>query len=329
MKTLISSDDLRSRKKFQTYLEIVREHFVPSECRTVGDGAFRAHIEAAQVGDLVITRSTFNGQAIDTTPQTIRRHDKHDTLAVVIRLSGTARSSQYDRAVLQQPGEIMILDSNRPARLEYPDPTSSLLIELPRERLEGALGSAPLFAGLSIGAGLPGASLARTFLTDLVRMSDQLSPDMAERMARIGTDLIVASIAERLAQETPRPLQGTVIVQRAKAYVDANLGDPTLDPSQLAAAMGVSLRHLQQLFHERGHAVADWLWQRRLDVAARRLADPGHAHLSIGMLAYDCGFISQAHFARRFRDRFDLTPSEYRRSALRPPREARRPHRHL
>ncbi len=291
---------------------------MPSECKTIGDGAFRAHIEGTQIGGMLITRSSVNGQAVRITPQTIRRHSKQDKLSVVIRLSGTANSNQYDRAVVQQPGDLIVLDSNKPVTLEYPDPTSSLFIELPREQLEGALGSSPLYAGLRVGGDLPGTSLVRTFFTDLIRVHREMSPDMAERMTRIGTDLIVASIAERLAQDTPRPLQGTVIVQRAKAYVDANLGDPTLDPAQLAAAMGVSLRHLQQLFHERGHAVADWLWQRRLDVAARRLADPGHAHLSIGVLAYGCGFISQAHFARRFKDRFDRTPSEYRRSALRP-----------
>ncbi|KMO13938.1 helix-turn-helix domain-containing protein [Methylobacterium platani] len=316
MKTLISTDDLKSRKKFQTYLEIVRERFVPSECRMIGDGTFRAHIEGAAIGGTLITRSSFNGQAVDTTPQTIRRHDKHDKLSVVIRLSGMARSSQYDRAVVQQPGDITVIDSNKPVRLEYPDPTSSLFIELPREQLEGALGSAPLFAGLTIGGDLPGASLVRTFFDDLVRVHEQMTPDTAERMTRIGADLIVASIAERMAREAPRPLQGTVIVQRAKAYVEANLGDPTLDPPQLAAAMGVSLRHLQQLFHERGRHISDWLWQRRLEVAARRLADPGHAHLPIGALAYGCGFVSQAHFSRRFRDRFDATPSEYRRAAL-------------
>jgi AraC family transcriptional regulator, positive regulator of tynA and feaB len=316
MKTLISTDDLNSRKKFETYLDIVRAHFVPSECRTIGDGRFHAHIEGAEIGGTVITRSSFNGQAVDITPQTIRRHDKHDKLSVIIRLSGTAHSSQYDRAVVQQPGDLIVFDSNKPLTFEYPDSTSSLFIELPREQLESALGAAPLYAGLSVAGSQPGATLVRTFFDDLVRVHGQLSPDTAARMTRIGIDLIVACVAERLAQETPRPLQGTVIVQRAKAYVETHLGDLTLDPPQLAAAMGVSLRHLQQLFHERGQPIADWLWQRRLEAAARRLADPGHAHLSVGALAYGCGFVSQAHFSRRFKERYGATPSEYRRRAL-------------
>ncbi|MHB2211516.1 hypothetical protein [Methylobacterium sp. CM6257] len=76
-------------------------------------------------------------------------------------------------------------------------------------------------------------------------------------MASIGVDLIMASLAERMAQEVPRSVHGNVTVQRAKAYVEANLGDPNLDPPQLAAAMGVSLRRLQELFHERGRHISD------------------------------------------------------------------------
>ena len=50
-------------------------------------------------------------------------------------------------------------------------------------------------------------------------------------------------------------------------------------------------------------------------VAAKRLTDPACAHLSIGMLAYGTGFASQAHFARRFKERHGLTPTEFRQAS--------------
>ncbi|MGU3286911.1 AraC family transcriptional regulator [Methylobacterium mesophilicum] len=46
------------------------------------------------------------------------------------------------------------------------------------------------------------------------------------------------------------------------------------------------------------------------------LADPGCTHLSIGALAYGCGFANQAHFARRFKARYGMAPSEHRHAAL-------------
>ncbi|MGP4797585.1 helix-turn-helix domain-containing protein, partial [Psychrobacter sp. T6-3] len=59
-----------------------------------------------------------------------------------------------------------------------------------------------------------------------------------------------------------------------------------------------------------------WIWQRRLEAATRRLADPGCAHLPIGTLAFGCGFASQAHFSRRFKERHGMAPSAYRHGAL-------------
>ncbi|MGU3450842.1 helix-turn-helix domain-containing protein [Methylobacterium sp. 391_Methyba4] len=78
----------------------------------------------------------------------------------------------------------------------------------------------------------------------------------------------------------------------------------------------MSLRYLQELFRERDRNIAGWIWRRRLEVAAQRLADPGHAHMSVSALAYGCGFINQAHFSRSFRHRYGLTPTEHRWRAL-------------
>lgn len=102
----------------------------------------------------------------------------------------------------------------------------------------------------------------------------------------------------------------------ATAHVAANLGDAALDPPQLAAAVGVSLHRLQELFHGRGRDIPDDIWERRLAAAAKRLADPTCAHLSVGMLAYGCGFASQAHFSRRFMERYGMPPRGYRMTSL-------------
>lgn len=316
MRKLFSTEHLSARSRYRTWQEITREHFVPTEQRKLGDGPFAASLEYADVGPLQLTRSSFGALRTEGTPLTIRQHGRQDTLAVIIRLAGKGHVGQYDRTVVQRPGDLTVLDSNAPFVMEFPSSAASLLIRLPREKLERMLGSVRLYAALTVSGDLPGTTLARTFFDELVRVHEGLSPDMTERMATIGVDLLVASIAERMAQETPKPLQGTVIVQRAKAYVEEHLGDPTLDPPRLAAAMGISLRRLQELFHERGRHVSDWIWTRRLEVAAQRLADPGQVHVSIGALSYGCGFTTQAHFSKRFRDRFGLSPSEHRRAAL-------------
>ncbi|WP_342111295.1 helix-turn-helix domain-containing protein [Methylobacterium sp. SI9] len=286
--------------------------------KKTNDQPFEASWEAAEIGGLAVSRTSFDAYRMETGPNTIRRGAKHDKLVALFRVAGTVGCRQYDRAVRERAGDLTILDNNVPVDLEFFARMRNLRVEVPREKLERMLGPARLFAALPIGADMPGASLARTFFDELVRVHGSLSPEMAERMMGVGVDLLVAAMAERMAQETPKPIQGTVTVQRAKAYIEANFGDHELDPPKLAAAVGVSLRRLQQLFHERNRHISDWIWERRLEIAAQRLADPGYAHMSIGAVSYGCGFSNQAHFSKRFRDRFGLAPSEHRRAALMP-----------
>jgi AraC-like DNA-binding protein len=217
---------------------------------------------------------------------------------------------------VQRAGELVVLD-RKPTVMETRSHSQSLVLEVPRDRLERMLGSVALYAGLTVGSGQASTPLVTSFFGELIRLHDQLSPDTAERMSSIGIDLLVASIAERLSQETPRSIASTITIQRAKAYIETNLSDPTLDAPGLAIAMGVSLRRLQQLFQGHGLNISDWIWQRRLESAAIKLEDPAYLHLPIGILAYGCGFISQTHFSRRFKSRYGMTAGEYRESTTR------------
>lgn len=315
MRTLFSTADEKPDNSFRRWRETIFERIVPVELTPTSERSFQGTLEAAEVGPLLISRITQSAVTTEATSATIRQHGKQDTLNVAITLRGQVFSAQDDRTSIQRPGDIVVLD-RRPTTMMSEVATQTLFIEVPRESLERALGSTKRYTALTISANQPGTSLVTTFFDELVRTYERLTPAMSVRMAGVGIDLIVASIAERLAQQPPQNLQATLIVQRASAYIEANLGDPDLDPTRLAAAMGVSLRYLQALFHEHDRSISDWIWRRRLEVAAQRLSDPGFAHTTVGALAYGCGFSNQSHFSRCFKDRYERTPSDYRWRAL-------------
>ena len=315
MKTIFSALGEQSNVNFQRWRDAAVDRLMPAELYRVDDGVFRGQLEGTDLDALLITRSMFDAVRVESTPATLRRNDKRDTLAVTVKLSGTSMCDQYGRQAVVRAGEIMVLDRASPSIRQTTGSSRSLVLEIPRERLENLLGNARQFSVLTVGADLASARLVTTFLDTLLRVEGTLTADAATRMSAIAVDLVAASIAERLAREVPKALHGTVVVQRAKAYVEAHLGDATLDPPQLAAAVGVSLRRLQELFHEHDQHISDWIWQRRLEAAAKRLTDLGCRHLSIGTLAYGCGFASQAHFSRRFKHRYGMAPSEFRQLA--------------
>ncbi|MBF2937786.1 helix-turn-helix domain-containing protein, partial [Pseudomonas aeruginosa] len=52
--------------------------------------------------------------------------------------------------------------------------------------------------------------------------------------------------------------------------------------------------------------------ERRLERARQLLASPQGRRLDVAEVAYRHGFSSQAHFARAFKARYGMTPSEAR-----------------
>ena len=314
MQTLFSTRGAPVRTGFKLWREAFCEQFGSPEMTPLGDKPFEGTVEAALLPGLPISRVTVDALRSEGTPSS-RRHDNGDTLAVLILRGGSQAGVQEGRESEQRIGDLAVFDSTRPITLQSADATSSLLMQVPRRRFEEALGPARLFTSLSLDSANGGASLATTFFDELIRVEAELAPAMAAQMASIGVDLLIAAMADRLAREVPRSIHGDVAVQRAKAHVESNLGDPRLDSEEVAAAAGVSVRRLQELFQERGRNVAGWIWERRLERASASLADPGRLHLSVGSVAYSCGFVSQAHFSTRFKRRYGLSPRDFRMRA--------------
>jgi AraC family transcriptional regulator len=107
-------------------------------------------------------------------------------------------------------------------------------------------------------------------------------------------------------------------VERALAFIHAALEDDaaravTLD--DLADAAACTREHLCRVFKiATGRSPAETVRLARLDRAAVLLA---RSNYSVGQIARLCGFASQFHFARRFKESFGRTPREVRTAVAR------------
>lgn len=319
MKTLLEIKETQSNKAFQQWRDSFIERVVPVELSKIGESPFHGAVEASFIGTLPVTRLTQSGVRVEATSRTVRRHSKNDTFTACILEEGILKNIQYDRSGVQKAGEIVIYD-RRPQTVVSEDKSRALLIEIPRERIEGIVGPSQVYSSLTIDTTVASTAIVSTFFRQLLQINDLLSPQASTQMSSIGVDLIVACLAERMAKDLPHRLHGTLVVQRAKLSIESNLGNPKLSPAYLALTVGISLRQLQSLFQERGLGVSELIWERRLQVAAQRLSDPLIIYENIGTIANISGFISQSHFTRKFKERYGYSPREYRKlkaSALR------------
>jgi transcriptional regulator GlxA family with amidase domain len=102
----------------------------------------------------------------------------------------------------------------------------------------------------------------------------------------------------------------------AQTYIDHHLRSPTLSASQIAAAIGISGRHLSRIFAAAGTSLPKWVMTRRLEAAHALLQRPEAASMTIAAIARECGFTSAAHFSTSFTSRFGERARDVRRRAV-------------
>jgi AraC-like DNA-binding protein len=99
--------------------------------------------------------------------------------------------------------------------------------------------------------------------------------------------------------------------RRAKEIIDANLtGEIPL--AQLARECGMSARHFARAFKQSvGVAPHRWMAIRRCELAKDLMRSTS---LTLGEIAFACGFADQRHFTRSFARLVQATPGAYRQS---------------
>ena len=99
-------------------------------------------------------------------------------------------------------------------------------------------------------------------------------------------------------------------LQRAKDYVASCLGDRDLRLDAIAESVGLSTGFFHRAFKKTtGETPLAYIQRTRVEHAMRLLAMPD---ISITAIAFKVGFWSPSHFARLFRQRTGMTPSQYR-----------------
>jgi transcriptional regulator GlxA family with amidase domain len=100
-----------------------------------------------------------------------------------------------------------------------------------------------------------------------------------------------------------------VFLERVLGVLETHLSDSTFTTDRLAGALGLSRRQAERRVKDAtGETPPRLLRRMRLERAAQLLrARPG----SISEVAYMVGFESPSHFARVFREKYGVAPSEH------------------
>jgi AraC-like DNA-binding protein len=319
MALLIDTAGIPARDRVEFWSESSCLAYHPVQIRTGADGEFWARMWAHELGPLSVYRIVAAANTMIRTSRSIAAGDP-ECLHVEVILRGQMNAAQEGRTGVALAGDIISYETSHPALFRADEPFESLIVRVPRHLL-GA--SAEQIAGMTAVQisgrnGLPRAAAA--FLARLAAKLDTGAVPAADVPKAVACvlDLVRGLYGDPARADTPTRLRTRAeILLSVESFIEANLGDPRLDPEEIARASFISTRYLHKLFESEGTTVCQWIRRSRLERCRRDLCDPALGHQTILSIASRWGLPGAQHFSRVFRAEFGCSPNEFRREALR------------
>lgn len=268
---------------------------------------FAAEIHGRQYGSLRFAAFSASGHRIVRSRADIARA-ADDHVLISLQRSGQSHITQDDTTFTLDPGEVAILDGDRPFRVAFPGRVSRILALIPRATLQARAPWLRHTRSLKLAGAAAFLDLARQHLLQLAE-----TETLADAEAMLLTDNLCNLLAlATMRERTPAASALAVPLDAILAYCRQSLTEPALSPAMVAAHFGISVRTLHLRFRATGLSFGEWVLTNRLELARKVLASGRPAHGGIADVAFGCGFRDLSHFNRSFRARFGLTPGDCR-----------------
>ena len=216
-----------------------------------------------------------------------------------------------DQEAMLSRGDVFVWDNTQPMQFSVIEPLHKMSLVLPLDRLKNWVPHGWRELPRHLKGGEPNAALLGNYVRSLSQIDFEKNPMRYNALIEAAIAILVAPVAQRESEQSHRLSQ----LDTVKAKIQPMLRDPDLDLETIAARNCISLRYLHWLFE--GGDTTPWRYvvQERLEGCRRDLQNPDHAHRSVTDIAFSWGFSNSAHFGRKMKATYGLSPSDLRRQA--------------
>jgi AraC family transcriptional activator of tynA and feaB len=234
-------------------------------------------------------------------------------LLATLQMEGTAYLSQDGREIRMGPGDLCVIDPAYPFQIETTEMlTHSVYLE--REAVRAVLPEIDVLTARVINGRSGAGAIFTAMVNEMFKLAPTLDEDTANSIAEALPYALATAFTGLRHERLPlQPKLKLLHRQRIRRFVRERLRDHKLDASSIAKGVSLSARYVHELFAEETESLMKWVWSERLARCRQDLAAPSLVARSISEIAYSWGFSDMAHFSRAFRQRFGMTPREWRK----------------
>jgi AraC-like DNA-binding protein len=291
--------------------------YASAPCQVIHEnaaGGVHARMELWEFGDASIFTHRSSGIRLLRTEK-LAKQDAMPVVALSVQLGSQGRIEQRDRQMVVPTGDLLAVDLSGAYDYSWSGDGAAGCIQIPFDRL-GLPVDLVRRAVPEIHTS-PYHRMVTDHVAHLARNTARTVADpAAATVAQASVDLVRALLASAggTGRQTREVLAETLLT-RVRAFVRQHLADPELTPVKIAAAHNVSVRHLYQVCAAAELSLEQWIISERLQGARYELTRPDSRHRSIAAVARRWGFRDPTHFTRRFKARYGMLPSQWRRSS--------------
>lgn len=291
---------------------VIAESYFPLELQFQNPFRFDGRLSRTAFGHVSLSRLTSDPVHYERRRAHIRRDTDEEYLVTLPRAS-SVEFRQLGRDVRCDPGGLLIERGDEPYRFMYERPNDLYVLKVSRKALSERVRNPDRFCAQVVDATSGTAGLFADMVHQAQGRIDELGETSSGTIGRHLLELLGLALNEA-SEAVPGDLSGVRAAHlgRVERFIRDHLKDPDLSPDMIAQGCGISKRYLHDLFKDVNGTVSQQIRDQRLTAARDRLA--ASRAVTIAEVAYRFGFSDQAQFARLFKARFGMTPSEFRRT---------------
>ena len=278
------------------------------------DGEVYARMEVWDLGICNIFTHSSSGVRLLRTER-LAKQDAMPVIALSVQQRGQGRIEQRRHRDVVPAGRLLAVDLSGPYDYSWSGDGAAGCIQIPFDQL-----GLPIDLVRRATPRIAQSPFYRMVTDHIAHLARDPEPILADAVAGVvaaaSVDLVRALLVSAGRDEGhTRQVLAETLLTRVRAYVREYLADPDLSPAVIAAAHNVSLRHLYSVCADAEFSLEQWIIGERLEGARLDLLRIDNRHRPIAVIARRWGFRDATHFTRRFKTRYGMLPSQWRRSA--------------
>ena len=250
-----------------------------------------------------------------TRRQLVAAADARSNYVLMLLLEGGHVALQDKCRVVVGPGDLILLNANRPLESEQRAAGTSVSISFPASLLRSRFLEVDDWCMVPLNTSQGAAAILRESMLSCWRNRASISSISGNNLASSILHVLAAAFRSGVNSPVFESRSATLHFLRVRELVAAHLDNPELSVDFVADRLYISKSYLFSIMNAANTTLGHYILERRLDRSRELLSDPSLKHRSIGEIAFSVGFQELSHFSRRFSERFGKSPRAFRVSA--------------